>query len=174
MPRAGAHEPFECVAIIDYRGYDCLRNGCSFYITSMKKFSHPEFAFLLQLSIQGLITFGGEKSARMLEDMLLELNSRNRSLRLIEDIVRSAALYNRALLVEEVMGFQARAVVANCPKCNQIFSVSGTRESEIDHKDCRQYTLCPFCHHHFDFTCWPIHPLRNVPPELANVLVGKE
>lgn len=140
----------------------------------MKKLSHPDFTFLLQLSMQGLITFGTPASLRMLEAMLLELNTRNSNPKLIDLVIRSAALYNEALVVEEVLGFTARKVVSNCPKCNQIFSMDGTRESETDHTTCRQYTLCPLCHHQFDATCWPIHPLRNVPAKLANVLVGQE
>lgn len=140
----------------------------------MKKLSHPEFAFLLQLSIQGLIVFGTPRSLAMLEKMLLEVNGNNFYPQLFGEVARSAELYNRALVVEECFNFRALKVVSNCPKCNQIFSMDGTRESETDHKVCRQYTVCPFCYHQFDSSCWPIHPLRNVPAELANVVVGQE
>ncbi|MEN9614411.1 MAG: hypothetical protein RLZZ347_718 [Candidatus Parcubacteria bacterium] len=140
----------------------------------MKKLSHPEFTFLLQLSIQGLVTFGTPRSLTMLTEILIELNAKRDYPRLPDDIARSAELYNRALMVEEVFGFTALQLVSNCPRCNQIFAMAGTRESETDHKVCRQYTLCPFCRHQFDSSCWPIHPLRNVPARLANVLVGQE
>ncbi|MEK9131582.1 MAG: hypothetical protein AAB447_01585 [Patescibacteria group bacterium] len=143
-------------------------------LSTYEKLSHSAFAVLLQLSIQGLVTFGTPASLRMLETMLLKINSRNSNPKLIDLIIRSAALYNEALVVEEVLGFTARKVVSNCPKCNQIFSMDGTRSGHSDHQRHYQYTVCPMCYHQFDSSCWPIHPLRNVPAELANVLVGQE
>ena len=79
---------------------------------------------LLQLSIR-LVTFGTPASLRMLETMLLKINSRNSNPKLIDLI--SGATHNEALVVEEVLGFTARKVVSNSPKCNQIFSMDGTR-----------------------------------------------
>lgn len=144
----------------------------------MKKLSHPEFASLLQLSIQGLITFGTPKSLWMLEEMLLVLNSQNNNPRLVDLIIQSAELYNQALIVEAEnmfgFGFLAWRVVSNCPKCNQIFAIDGTQSGHSDHKNRYHYTVCPMCQHQFDSSCYPIQPLRSIPPAIANAVVGQE